>query len=149
VRRVHNLDLVRDETAAVPAACTRSRDAPDDDHDEGESDQDPDQPREPFDSVEVSTVWPDILDVARQTTTKCLGDGCRSCKPKDPSQEQEDEMRCNARHDGVCTNGREHDEEYRAHDDGPDRAEEDVADSGGDCGEWVVVARVVPRCEPC
>jgi len=147
---VENLGLAGgDETASVAVACTRSRDATDDDHDEGESDQDPDQPREPFDGVELSTVRPDILDIARETTTECLSDRCCSCYPKDPSQEQEDEMSSDARHDGVCTDGREHDEECRAHNGGPDRAEEDVSDSGGDCGEGIVVARVVSRCEPC
>jgi hypothetical protein len=61
----------------------------------------------------------------------------------------QDEMRRYTRHDGAPSHNPEHDKESRAADDGPDRAEEDVAHSGLDCGEGVVVARIVPGYQPC
>lgn len=61
----------------------------------------------------------------------------------------QDEMRRNTRHDGAPGHDPEHDKESRAGDGGPDRAEEDVAHSGLDRGERVVVAGIVPGYQPC
>lgn len=79
----------------VPSLC--SRNSTEDNDRESKSCQNPYNPSEGFQRVQLTTIYK--MAAAIQTTSKCRSNACGACSPKYPSKRQEHEMARNASHD--------------------------------------------------